>query len=429
MKFEFFIAKRYLSKGEKKSFISIISLVSIIGITIGVAALIIALALISGFQIDIRDRLLDSTSHIMILCDESEDYRSIITELNENFPVIESISPIVYGTVLLKGIPKNGTGVLLRGVKLGKDGDNLIKKLKKVKTDKNQEYIFGDFNLSSKEYIGEMPTGRNDLFLGNEVAKRLKVGIGDKLTTIIPRLTLSPNGLMPKMRKMKVTGIFKSGLYEIDNGTVLTNIKTAQNVFGYKNRVSLIQIFIKNIFNADKVASEIVKNKKIRDNLEFLESRVITWKDMNASLFSALEFEKTILFFTLTLIIIVASLNIIAGLILLVIQKMKDIGILLSYGATPKIIRNIFFIQGGIIGITGTFLGILIGTVFCNIANKFELFKIPSDIYQMGHINFNSNIKDIVLVALVSLLISFTATIIPSIKASKINVIDAVKNE
>ncbi len=429
MKFEFFIAKRYLSKGEKKSFISIISLVSIIGITIGVAALIIALALISGFQMDIRDRLLDSTSHIMILCDESEDYKSIITELKENFPTIESISPIVYGTVLLKGIPKNGTGVLLRGVQLGEDGDNLIKKLQKVKTDKNQEYIFGDFNLSSKEYIGEMPSGRNDLFLGNEVAKRLKVGIGDKLTTIIPRLTLSPNGLMAKMRKMKVTGIFKSGLYEIDNGTVLTNIKTAQNVFGYKNRVSLIQIFIKNIFNADKVASEIVKNKKIRDKLEFLESRVITWKDMNASLFSALEFEKTILFFTLTLIIIVASLNIIAGLILLVIQKMKDIGILLSYGATPKIIRNIFFIQGGIIGITGTFLGIIIGTVFCNIANRFELFKIPSDIYQMGHINFNSNIKDILLVAVVSLLISFTATIIPSIKASKINVIDAVKNE
>lgn len=427
MKFEFFIARRYLSKGEKKSFISIISLVSVIGITIGVAALIIALALISGFQMDIRDRLLDSTSHIMIMCDESPDYQLIIDQLNKDFPTIESVSPIVYGTILLKGSAKNGSGVLLRGVKLDEGGDILIKKLKKVESE--EEYIFNHVDLSLKEYIGKLPKGKNDLFLGNEVAKRLKVNVGDRVTALIPRLTLTPSGLSPRIRKMTITGIFKSGLYEVDNGTVLTNLKTAQRVFGYKNKVSLIQIFIKNIFNADKIALKIIKHKKLRKLIKFVESRVITWKDMNASLFSALEFEKTVLFFTLTLIIIVASLNIIAGLILLVIQKMKDIGILLSYGATPKIIRNIFFIQGGIIGITGTFFGILIGTVFCFFANKFELFKIPSDIYQMGHINFNTNLTDIILVTSVSILISFTATIIPSFKASKINVIEAVKNE
>jgi lipoprotein-releasing system permease protein len=228
---------------------------------------------------------------------------------------------------------------------------------------------------------------------------------------------------------MKVSGIFKSGLYEIDNGTILTNLKTSQRVFGYKNRVNLIQVFIDDIFNSEQIAIKIKKNGRISKLVGFIESRVITWKDMNASLFSALEFEKTILFFTLTLIIIVASLNIIAGLILLVIQKMKDIGILLSYGASPKIIRNIFFIQGGIIGVIGTFLGTFIGIVFCHIANRFELFKIPSDIYQMGHINFNTDLKDILLVIFVSLIISFTATIIPSLKAAKINVIDAVKNE
>jgi len=427
MKFEFFIARRYLSKGEKKSFVSVISIVSIMGITIGVAALIIALALISGFQLDIRGRLLDSTSHIMIICDESANYQAIIDELNSSFSEIESMSPIVYGTILLKGVPKNGTGVLLRGVKLGQNGDNLIKKLKKSKL--SNDNLFYDYELLSKEYVGDMPKGKNDLLIGNEIAKRLKVGIGDKLTAIIPRLTLSPNGLIPRIRKMKVTGIFKSGLYEIDNGTVLTNLQTAQKLFGYKNRVSLIQIFIKDIFNAEKLAHKITKNKKLRNLVSFIESNVVTWKDMNASLFSALEFEKTILFFTLTLIIIVASLNIIAGLILLVIQKMKDIGILLSYGASPRIIRNIFFIQGGIIGIIGTFIGTLIGTLFCYIANKFELFKIPSDIYQMGHVNFNTNIRDVMLVIIVSLIISFTATIIPSLKASKINVIDAVKHE
>jgi len=427
MKFEFFIARRYLGKGEKRSFVSVISVVSILGIAIGVAALIIALALISGFQSDIRTKLLDSTSHIMIMCDDSPDYKGIIKELNKNFPTVKSVSPVVYGTILVKGFAKNGTGVLLRGVKLGKKGDNLIKKLKKINN--GHSGIFLEENLSSKEYIGSFPVNKNDVFLGNEVASRLKVNVGDKITAIIPRLTLSPNGLIPRIKKMKVSGIFKSGLYEIDNGTILTNLKTAQRVFGYKNRVNLIQIFIKDIFKAEKTAMKIKKNERIRELVSFTESKVITWKDMNASLFSALEFEKTILFFTLTLIIIVASLNIIAGLILLVIQKMKDIGILLSYGASPRIIRNIFFIQGGIIGIIGTVIGTIIGVAFCHIANRFELFKIPSDIYQMGHVNFNTNPKDVLLVIFVSLIISFTATIIPSLKASKINVIDAVKNE
>jgi lipoprotein-releasing system permease protein len=159
---------------------------------------------------------------------------------------------------------------------------------------------------------------------------------------------------------------------------------------------------------------------------------VITWKDLNASLYSALEMEKTVLFFTLTLIIVVASLNIIAGLILLVIQKIRDIGILLSYGATPKMIKKIFFIQGSIIGIMGTAVGVLLGVVFCFFANKFELIAVPAgmeEFYQLSYVPFNISPVDLLAVVLASLFISFMATLIPSRKAASVNVIDAVKNE
>jgi lipoprotein-releasing system permease protein len=157
--------------------------------------------------------------------------------------------------------------------------------------------------------------------------------------------------------------------------------------------------------------------------------QVITWKELNASLYSALELEKTVLFFTLTLIIIVAALNIIAGLILLVIQKIKDIAILLSYGATPGIIKRIFFFQGSVIGIIGTAVGVIIGLGFCFLANKFELIKVPPEIYQMTHVPFKTSLLDFIAVVVVALIISFTATLIPSQKAASVDVVDAIKNE
>jgi len=254
------------------------------------------------------------------------------------------------------------------------------------------------------------------------MAKRLNLNPGDECLIIAPRTVLSPMGLTPRIKKFRITGIFDSGLYEMDNGTVITNLNSAQSLFGLKNKINYIQVYIKDMFKVDEAA------KKFR---EYLSPRlsVITWKEQNASLYSALELEKTVLFFTLSLIIVVASLNIIAGLILLVIQKTKDIGILLSYGASEKTIRRIFFIQGGFIGITGTFLGVILGLGFSAIANKFELIKVPQEIYQMSHITFSIKPVDLLLVILVSLLISFSATLIPSKKASKINIIDAVKNE
>lgn len=407
MKFEFFIARRYLVKGRKSSFISIISLVSIIGVSIGVAALIIALSLINGFQNDIRSKILSSTAHIMvnnILGDGLEGYEGVINGLKKRYDEIETAGPVVFGTVLLKGSGKNTSGAVLRGVNL-----DLIR----------------DEGWKQKLMSGRLPLKGNEIIIGKELSVSMSLYRGDSCLIISPQPVLSPTGIIPKMKKFTISGVFDSGLYEVDKGTVITNLESAQKLFNLKGKISYIQIYLKDLFEAEEVA------KKMKEILP-VRLAVITWKELNASLYSALEMEKTVLFFTLTLIIVVASLNIIAGLILLVIQKIKDIGILLSYGATPRIIKRIFFIQGSIIGILGTTAGVIIGVVFCFLANKFELIAVPAgmeEFYQLSYIPFNLSLFDLSAVVLAALLISFVATLIPSKKAASVNVVEAVKNE
>lgn len=404
MKFEFFIAKRYLVKGRKNSFISIISLVSIIGIAIGVAALIIALSLLNGFQGDIRNKILSSTAHIMIsnvLGEGFDGYEAIIKEVKQRNKKIISANPVVFGTVLLKGTGRNAAGAMLRGVDLQSPGEE---------------------TWGKKLYSGELPLKSNQLLIGIEVAGRVGLLEHEDCTVITPQPVLSPTGVIPKIKKMHVSGIFKTGLYEMDNGTIVTSLETAQKLFDMKSKISYIQIYLADIFDAEEVAADL--RAIVPPYLS-----VITWKDLNASLYSALELEKTVLFFTLTLIIVVASLNIIAGLILLVIQKIKDIGILLSYGATPRIIKRIFFIQGSIIGLIGTAVGVVIGLTFCYMANRFQLIKVPSEIYQMSYVPFKIGLFDFLAVVVVTLFITFTATLIPSQKAASVNVVEAIKNE
>ncbi len=406
MKFELFIAKRYLVKGRKSSFISIISLVSIIGIAIGVAALIIALALISGFQNEIRNKILNSTAHVMInnvIGDGFAGYEPLIKEITDRFPEVESACPVVYGTVLLKGRSRNAHGAVLRGV--------------------DMDYVNGKTELwYSNIKRGNPPSGKKHLLLGYDIAEKLMLLEDEKVTVITPDPVLSPSGLLPRIKKMRVCGIYETGLYEMDNTTVIANLKTAQKLLGLKDKINYIQLYLDDIFKAEELKEKL--KKILQPGLS-----VITWKDLNASLYSALELEKTVLFFTLTLIIVVASLNIVAGLILLVIQKMKDIGILLSYGATPRMIQRIFFIQGSIIGVVGTTVGMIIGLGFCYIGNTFQLIKVPSDIYQMSYVPFDLGLFEFLAVISAALLISFTATLIPSRKAATVNVVDAIKNE
>lgn len=404
MRFAWFIARRYLTKGRKNSFISIISAVSILGIAIGVAALIIALALLNGFQGDIRDRILNASAHIMISDRFGEgfaDYRATNRDLQGRFPEVQAVMPVVTGTVLVKGGTRDVSGAVFRGLDLGR------KKLEPW--------------LAELDF-GRLPRMEREVLLGRELAMKLNLFAGDSCLVISPQAALSPLGIMPRFKKFHIVGIFRSGLFEFDSGTVISGLGAAQQLFSLKDQVSYLQVNLHDIFRAEKVA------EKLRQRLGARFS-IITWRDLNQSLYSALRLEKTVLFFTLTLIIVVASLNIVAGLILLVMQKIKDIGILLSYGASAGQIRHIFFLQGAVIGVLGTALGCFLGLGFCFLANRYELIKVPPEIYQVSFVPFHIGLFDLGIVVAVSLLISFMATLLPSRRAAAVSVVDAVKYE
>ena len=405
MRFELFVAKRYLTKGHKYAFVSTISIVSIIGIAIGTAALIIALSLVNGFHSDIIGKILSATPHIMIKHNGEEEfgqYREIVERIiSKKLNDVVSVEPVVFGTVLIKGLSTNSSGALLKGVDLDiPRQESWLKNL----------------------YRGNLPIKDNQLVLGNKMAHSIALLEGENCTVIAPGTYFSGSASVPEIRRFEISGTFESGLYEIDSQFTVTNLKTAQSLFRLGDKVNYIQVSLRDIFDSEEAA------EKIRAILP-PDFKVVTWKELKATLYSALKMEKRVLFLTLTLIIIVASLNIIAGLMLLVIQKIKDIAILLSYGATPRNIRRIFFLQGSIIGIFGTGAGSVIGITFCYLANKFELIKVPVDIYQMSYLPFHMNWSDFLAIVGISLLISFSATLIPAGKASSVNVVEAIKNE
>lgn len=406
MNYELFIAKRYLTAKRKQAFISVITFISTLGIIIGVMALIIAVALITGFQGDVQDKILGSTSHIMVsdLSGEGlKNWPQLISKIKRIKGII-SVSPVVYGTVLLRG-PYKASGAVLKGVDFNREKkySHWLQKLEK----------------------GQLPnpnSKREGILLGKEIAFNIGAAIGDVVTVLTSSSRLSPIGLIPKTKKFIVTGIFNTGLYEFDSSTALIFLGSAQKFFGLKDRVSMLQIKIEDIFQAPKIGNRI---KQIIPPMAY----VMTWMELNKSLFSALKLEKNVMFLTITLIVFVAALNIIATLILMVMEKTRDIGILIAMGATSQNIKKIFFLQGAMIGTVGTAVGVILGLLWCWLANTFKLIKVPVDIYQISYVPFHIKLYDLMLIIGVTLLISFLSTLFPSHRASKVDPVIALKYE
>ncbi len=405
MNYQFFIASRYLKARRKQAFISVITFVSTLGIAIGVMALIIALALISGFQEDVRDKILGATSHIMVSDLSGEglsDYQDLMARVR-TARGIQVISPVVYDMVLVRG-PYRSRGAMLKGLDFGLERahSSWLEKLER----------------------GELPTDspRPGILLGKEIALSIGAGPGDSVDVLAPSNRLSPLGLIPKTKRFVVSGIFATGLYEFDAGTALISLPVAQKFFDLEEKVSQLQIMIDDIFEADKVSQEL---RRILPPSTY----VTTWMELNRSLFSALKLEKNIMFLTITLIVIVAALNIIATLILMVMEKTRDIGILMAVGVPSPSIKKIFFLQGAMIGIIGTSAGVLLGFLSCWLANTFKLIKVPVDIYQISHVPFHIKPVDLLLIVGVSLSISLLSTLFPSHRASRVDPVIALKYE
>jgi lipoprotein-releasing system permease protein len=406
MKFELFVARRYLTARRKQAFISVITSISVLGIAIGVAALVIAIALITGFQGDVQDKILGATSHVMVsdLGGQGLAGYEGLAEKIRAIPGVESVTPVVYSTVLITGFGES-SGALVKGLDFDRErqGAAWLQKLE----------------------AGRIPEGggpREGLLLGRELALRIGAQVGDAVTVVTASSTLSPLGLLPKTKRFQVTGIFNTGLYEFDNSTALVSIGVAQRLFGLEGRASYIQVKLRDIFAAPAVGETI---KAALPPVVY----ITTWMELNKSLFSALKLEKNIMFLTITLIVIVAALNIIATLILMVMEKTRDIGILMAMGATPRSINRIFFYQGALIGVIGTALGVLLGLGWCALANAFELIKIPVDIYQISHVPFRLRPLDLALIVGVTLAISFVSTLFPARRAAKVDPVVALKYE
>ncbi len=406
MSYEWFIARRYLTARRKQAFISVITSISILGITIGVMALVIAIALITGFQNDVQDKILGSTAHVMIRDysgDGLKDYAPLMERVAK-LEGVQSVTPIVYDSVMIIG-PYQSQGAVLRGMDFASElpQSRWLRELER-----------GD--LPDKE------ARRDEVLLGRDLAFSLGAGVGDVITVLSPSNRLSPLGVSPKVSRLRVTGIYATGLFEWDSTTALVWLDVGKRIFGLGENVNLIQIRIDDIFDAPRF--------KVRVG-EFLpdETYAITWMEMNESLFSALKLEKRLMFFTITLIVLVASLNIIATLILMVMEKTRDIGVLKSMGATSRSIMKIFFFQGAMIGVFGTMIGVALGLLWCWLANTFELIKLPVHIYMIPFVPFRIHVLDLLVITGIALLISFLSTLFPSHRAARVDPVNALKYE
>ena len=405
MRFELFVAKRYLTAKRKQAFISVITLISVLGIAIGVMALVIAIALITGFQEDVQEKILGATSHIMVsdLTGEGlRDYGDVAAKI-ASIPGVVSVTPVVYGQVLING-PSKSSGALLKGMDLAREAEG-SPWLRRLESGRLPE-----------------PGPQEGIILGRELAFSIGAGPGDAVTVLTTASRLSPVGLFPKTRRFRISGIFSTGLYEFDSSTALASLETAQRYLGSEGRITFLQVKLEDIFEADRVADRV---KDVIPPVAY----VTTWMELNKSLFSALKLEKNIMFLTITLIVFVAALNIIATLILMVMEKTRDIGILMAMGATAGNIRRIFFFQGALIGIVGTSLGTALGLGWCWLANTFRLIRIPVDIYQISFVPFRMRALDLAMIIGVSLAISFVSTLFPSRRASKTDPVVALKYE
>jgi lipoprotein-releasing system permease protein len=405
MNYELFIASRYLKAKRKQAFISVITFISTLGIAIGVMALVIALALITGFQEDVQDKILGATSHIMVSDLSGEGlsgYQDLVAKVR-GINGVQVVSPIIYDMVLVNG-PYKSKGGMLKGIDFDLEKEN-------------SPWLAG---LEQGSLPSDSP--REGILLGKELAFSIGASVGDVVTVLTSSSRLSPLGLIPKTKRFQVSGLFSTGLYEFDSTTALISLRSAQKFFGLEDKINHLQVKIADIFRAPEVAEEM--------RLALPPTTyVTTWMELNRSLFSALKLEKNIMFLTITLIVIVAALNIIATLILMVMEKTRDIGVLMAIGATSRSIRKVFFLQGSMIGIIGTTAGVALGLLCCWLANTFQLIKVPVDIYQITYVPFHIKAVDLLLIIGVSLSISLLSTLFPSHRASRVDPVVALKYE
>jgi len=405
MAFELFIAGRYLKAKRKEGFISLITFFSVAGVTLGVMVLVVVIAVMSGAETDFRKRILGLEPHILVMnySGKFDEYSNLLIALNQNKQVKEA-SPILFAQAMIRST-RSFSGIMVRGID-PETGFSLVKGFNAEQLKKSFDKKNNDENLPG-------------IILGYQLASSIGVIKGDKVILMSPNGFISPMGHIPSMKRFVVTNTFDSGMYEYDSSMAYVHLTEAQQLSGAKNKIDAIGIWTDDVFNV----------KSVKHNLTDLfpyPFYLRDWMDINKSLFSALKLEKTAMFIILTLIILVAAFNIASALIMMVMEKSKDIAVLKAMGATNQNIRKIFILQGMVIGFMGTIIGTLSGVFICFILKKYDFIKLP-DAYPFSTLPIQLEYFDVLIIAISAIMICFFSTLYPSYKASKMDPVEAIR--
>lgn len=405
--FEWFVSLRYLRAKRKQKFISLITVISILGVAVGVLALIVVLSVYTGFTEGLRDQIIGVNSHALVQrfgsnISDSEGVSAKVQAVGG----VEATTPYIYGQALISSANQS-SGIVLRGIEPA-SAMRVINIGQKMQAG----------SLSDLDKPLEVPS----IVLGRDMARQLQVGVGAKVRLISPNGPLSPMGVLPKIRTCVVVGIFETGMFEYDSTMGYINLETARSLTDLRQGVHGIEIRVTDIDQADRIATAVQaalgQGYSVRD-----------WMQLNRNLFAGLKLEKMGLFIALDLIILVAALNIISALIMVVMEKTRDIAILKSMGATTKAIMRIFFYQGMVIGLSGTVLGVGGGLGLCALLKRYKIIELPPNVYPMSTMPIKVVPADVSVIAVSAILITLLATLYPSWKASRVRPAEALSYE
>jgi lipoprotein-releasing system permease protein len=406
MNFELFVCRRYLKATKKQGFISLISIISVAGVALGVMALIVVIAVMTGFGEEFRDKILGVNAHIVVqqFGGSLQQPEEIISQIKQH-PEITGVMPYVYGQSMIT-TGRGGSGCVVRGI--DPESAKTVLSLPKQLT---------EGTLSSLATNQTTP----GIIIGIQLARQLRVQMGDRLRLLSPSGTLSPIGILPKVKTVEVSGIFETGMFEYDSSLVYIPLKTAQRFFQTNGAVHGLEVTVRNIDRAGLIAEDL---RTDLGNMFIIKD----WMSMNQNLFSALKLEKTAMFVILTLIVLVAAFNIVSTLIMVVIEKTRDIAILKAMGAHENQILRIFMYEGLIIGLTGTVLGLIGGLTICEVLQRYKLIELPGNVYPMTTLPIKILPMDVTIIGLSAVIITLLATIYPAWKGANIEPAKALRS-
>ncbi len=409
MNFEFFVALRYLRAKRRQAAISIITVISVLGVTAGVAALVISLAINNGFREELESRLLGATANINLVRTENDGIRDFdqLSHRLSSQPHVVATAPTLYEEVLISSRSR-AQGVVLKGIESGQEV--------KVGT------ILRHLREGSLAGLTETFPNADPIIIGKELATSLGVYVGDTVLVTSPQGYMTPLEVVPKFRHFRVVGVFDSGFFDFDATWAFTNLGAAQRLFDLADVVSVIEFKIDDIYRAPEVAEDL--RRKAGKGFD-----TTTWIEQNHSLFSALRLERLVTVLTIGLIVVVAALNIFIALVMMVMEKNRDIAVLMSMGARQRQVWAVFTLHGVAIGGLGTLLGLILGYGVSWLGNTYKLIPLQADVYALSSVPFHAHPVDGLWIAFAAITISFLATLYPSLAAAKLNPVEILRYE